>query len=65
MKKIIVVAALSLSMTVPAFAMEIKDYPRTAEEADYCAKAQLDKDIEVPYGCMTLGQRILHKLTSE
>lgn len=65
MKKIIVIAALSLSMTVPAFAMEIKDYPRTVEEAEYCAKAQLDKDIAIPYGCMTLGQRILYKLSSK
>ena len=65
MKKIVVIAALSLSMTVPAFAMEIKDYPRTAAEVEYCAKAQMDKDIELPYGCMTLGQRILYKLSSK
>mgnify|MGYP006909111014 CR=1 FL=1 len=63
MKKLIVAVALSASMVVPAFSMDIKDYPRTAAEVEYCYKAQMNKDIEVPYGCMTLGQRIYYKMT--
>ncbi|MBU1176272.1 MAG: hypothetical protein KKH72_12780 [Alphaproteobacteria bacterium] len=65
MKKLAIAALLSVSITAPAFAMEIKDYPRTAEEVEYCVKAQMDKDTAVPYGCMTLGQRILYKLANK
>ena len=62
MKKIVIAALISASITAPAFAMEIKDYPRTADEVEYCMKAQMNKNIDIPYGCMTLAQRIVHKL---
>ncbi len=65
MKKLAVVALLSVSVTTTAYAMEIKDYPRNLEELKYCITAQMDKDIPVPYGCKTLLQRVAEKVLSK
>ena len=65
MKKIVVAVLLSASITVPAYAMEIKDYPRSLSELEYCAKAYMDKDIAVPEGCKPLWVRVAQKAMSK
>lgn len=61
MKKLAIAVLLSASVTVPTYAMEIKDYPRNVAELEYCVKAYLDKDIAVPEGCKPLWVRIAEK----
>lgn len=68
MQKTAIAIALALSMTAPAFATEtmtIGDYPKTAKEVEYCIHARFDKDIDLPKGCWTLGERILHAISEE
>lgn len=68
MKKFAIAAIAALAFTAPALAdnaMMIGDYPTTLAEVEYCWKARMDKDITLPRGCKTLGERILADVTSK
>lgn len=65
MKKLAVIALLSVSITAPAYAMQVKDYPRSLAELEYCVKAQMNKNIAVPEGCKTLWDRAVEKTMSD
>ena len=61
MKKLVIAALISASVTTPAFTMEIKDYPKTLSELEYCVMAHMNKDIAVPEGCKSLWYRAVEK----
>lgn len=66
MRKLTIAAVAALAFTAPAFAaMDIKDYPRTAAEFEYCVKARFDHNIQLPEGCKTLGERLWERLAAD
>lgn len=65
MKKLAIAVLLSASITVPAFAMEIKDYPRTLEELNYCVEVYFTKGATIPEGCKPLWVRVAEKVTAK
>jgi|GEM_PF-3343841 len=65
MIRLTLAAAAALAFTTSAFAHDIGDYPKTAADLEYCVKARLDSDIDVPYGCRTLTERFWMAVAEE
>lgn len=63
MKKLAVIALLSVSIIAPTYAMEIKDYPRSLAQLEFCVKAQMNKKIAVPEGCRSVWERVVAKVS--